>query len=79
VYSLAVFELAYGDASIGSALLRVGLRCGFTRMLPSIDLAWARSLAKAVDPTTVEALEIGPMDDSTQVRRELAKLLTHLS
>jgi predicted ATPase/tetratricopeptide (TPR) repeat protein len=47
--ALAIWELTFGDRDAGAALLAYADRYAFSRMLPSLDWAWATSLAQPAD------------------------------
>jgi tetratricopeptide (TPR) repeat protein len=47
--ALGMWELAFGDRDAGAALLGYAERYAFSRMLPSLDWAWATSLAQPAD------------------------------
>lgn len=70
LFALAVWELAFADRAAGAALLAYADRLAFNRMLPSLDWAWATSLAQPAD--------IGP-GDPAQLREAVHAQLTSLS
>jgi hypothetical protein len=47
--ALGIWELTFGDRGAGAALLGYADRYAFSRMLPSLDWAWATSLAQPAD------------------------------
>ena len=65
VFVLACWELLLGDRDAGARLLAYSERFSFNRMLPSIDGAWAESLA---DP---DALAIARKDVEGRPARDL--------
>jgi predicted ATPase len=46
LFALAVWELTFGDRAAGAELLAYADRFAYNRMLPSLDWAWATSLAR---------------------------------
>lgn len=70
LFALAVWELTFADRAAGAALLAYADRFAFNRMLPSLDWAWATSLAQPAD--------IGP-GDPAQLRGAVHALLAQLS
>jgi predicted ATPase/tetratricopeptide (TPR) repeat protein len=46
LFALGVWELTFGDRAAGAELLAYADRFAFNRMLPSLDWAWATSLAQ---------------------------------
>jgi hypothetical protein len=70
IFALAVWELRFGDRSVGATLLAYADRFVFNRMLPSLDWAWATSLAQPA--------EIGN-GDPAQLREPLRALLKKLA
>lgn len=70
LFALAVWELTFADRSAGAALLAYADRLAFNRMLPSLDWAWATSLAQPAD--------IGP-GDPAQLHEAVSALLATLN
>jgi len=49
LFALAVWEVAFGSPTAGSALLAYAHRFAFNRMLPSFDWQWATSLVRPAE------------------------------
>jgi predicted ATPase/tetratricopeptide (TPR) repeat protein len=69
LFALGVWELTFGDRAAGAQLLGYADRFAFNRMLPSLDWAWATSLAQPAG--------IGP-GQPAQLREAVHALLSRL-
>jgi hypothetical protein len=69
LFALGVWELTFGDRTAGAELLAYADRFAYNRMLPSLDWAWATSLAQPA--------RIGP-GQPAQLRKAVHALLAGL-